>query len=143
MDSIHWAAYIGDLAQVEKLVAKYGRQIVHTITDDGSGCTALHGAAVTGHLDVVKYLIEECGADVEAIDPLGSTPLHEATYNDHLEVVKYLVEQCGANLRVRDKKGTRPMDIARTVDVKEYLQQVHHTLQTVSPSSWWLWWWWW
>ena len=33
---------------------------------DGTGQTALHLACWHGHLEVVKYLIETCGVDMEA-----------------------------------------------------------------------------
>ena len=51
----------------------------------------LRCAACNGHLEVVKYLIEECGADVHAFD---DSALHLANGKGHLEVVKYLVEDC-------------------------------------------------
>jgi ankyrin repeat protein len=41
-------------------------------------------------LDVVKYLVEEKGADVKAADKDGYTPLHRAARNGNLDVVKYL-----------------------------------------------------
>ncbi len=46
-------------------------------------------AAVSGHLDVVKYLVEK-GADVKAADNDGWTPLHWAAELGLLDVVKYL-----------------------------------------------------
>lgn len=39
--------------------------------------TSLHRAAYTGHLDIVKLLLER-GADVCAQDADGCTPLHKA-----------------------------------------------------------------
>jgi ankyrin repeat protein len=44
-------------------------------------------------LDVVKYLIEEKGADFNALDKCGKTPLHSAAFAaglGKLDVVKYL-----------------------------------------------------
>ena len=48
-----------------------------------------------GHLEVVKYLIEKCGADVRANN---DEAVRYASGNGHVEVVKYLVEKCGAIL---------------------------------------------
>ena len=39
-------------------------------------CTALHKAAVIGHLSVVRYLCEQ-GADMGARDDSDCTPLHD------------------------------------------------------------------
>jgi ankyrin repeat protein len=50
-------------------------------------------AARYGKLDVVKYLVEEKGADVKAANKDGNTPLHGAARN----VVKYLEEKAADN----------------------------------------------
>ena len=51
--------------------------------------TPLHNAAFKGHIDTVKYLVEQ-GADIEARNDQNSTPLQHAACNDHIDVVKYL-----------------------------------------------------
>ena len=51
---------------------------VHVDTaEEGSGQTALHGAAAWGWNDVVRFLVEQ-GADVNAADARGMTPLDAA-----------------------------------------------------------------
>ena len=55
-------------------------------------------ASAKGHLDVVKYLHEECHADVETKDICGETPIICATDDGHIKVVKYLHEECHANV---------------------------------------------
>ena len=47
-------------------------------------------ASRNGHLEVVKYLVEKCHANVEAKDNDGCTPLRFALRHDHLGVVEYL-----------------------------------------------------
>jgi ankyrin repeat protein len=39
---------------------------INTISMAQYGHTALNGAAINGHLDVVRFLIEECGVDASA-----------------------------------------------------------------------------
>jgi ankyrin repeat protein len=51
------------------------------------GYTPLHRAAINGHLDVVKYLVEEKGADVKAAYNDGRTPLHRTAGSGNLDVV--------------------------------------------------------
>ncbi|HEY6438198.1 MAG TPA: ankyrin repeat domain-containing protein, partial [Ignavibacteriaceae bacterium] len=60
---------------------------------DNHGPTPMHWAADKGHWDVVKYLVEEKGADVKAANKYGRTPVHWAAKNGDLDVVKYLVEK--------------------------------------------------
>ncbi len=59
------------------------------------GDTALMWAAVAGHVDVVRLLIE-AGADVRAVDDEGVTALHLARANGHTEVAAALLA-AGAN----------------------------------------------
>lgn len=56
-----------------------------------SGRTPLSGAALMGHLEIVRVLVES-GADVEKSDGWGRTPLIWAAGKGHLEVVRFLVE---------------------------------------------------
>ena len=44
--------------------------------------TALHEAALEGHVDVVKVLIQN-GADVNAVDAVKKTALHIAAEEGH------------------------------------------------------------
>ncbi len=59
------------------------------------GDTALMWAAVAGHVDVVRLLIE-AGADVRAVDDEGVTALHLARAKGHTEVASALLA-AGAN----------------------------------------------
>jgi len=56
-------------------------------------------AVVHGHLDVVKYLIEECGADPHINN---DQPLFEASAWDQFEIVKYLIEKHRSDPNVCD-----------------------------------------
>lgn len=63
---------------------------------DPKGATPLMWAAGGGHLDIVRYLVEECHCDPRRPQKgkrsfSGRTALHWAARNGHLEVVRYLV----------------------------------------------------
>ena len=62
---------------------------------------ALTFASQEGHIDIVKYLVEN-GADIHARDELA---LREASENGHVEVVKFLLEN-GADIHGRDYLGS-------------------------------------
>jgi ankyrin repeat protein len=65
--------------------------------------TPLHYAIKDGNIKIIKHLIEECHADVEAEDNKNLTPLDLALKKGNVEVVKYLNEQCQANAEVKNK----------------------------------------
>ena len=55
-------------------------------------------ASYNGHLDIVRYLVKQQGADKNQIGgEFKDTILGAASYNGHLPVVSYLVEQ-GADM---------------------------------------------
>ena len=53
--------------------------------------TALCAASGRGHINIVKYLINQ-GADVDQVEANGAAPIHQAVLNGHLEVVQYLID---------------------------------------------------
>jgi len=52
--------------------------------------TAIHLAASEGSLDVVKFLVDEAGANHSPADRWGGTPLDDATRHHHSAVIDYL-----------------------------------------------------
>ena len=97
------------------------------VPDDGPHVYPIHAA--TGHaygtgfagvshrhapdawLPVVKYLVEEHGADVNARDANGFAPLHWAASRGDNEMILYLVEK-GADVTVVSRDGHTTADMA-------------------------------
>ena len=91
MDADVWATIEdGDLAALKRLIAS-GKVSVNGEGDEWP----LHSAAWHGHLDMVRYLVEEAGADPRLRDDRGSSFLELAACSGRLEVVRYLIEERG------------------------------------------------
>jgi len=89
---------------------------------DNRGDTALILSARNGHLDVVKYLVEQ-GANLNAQNKAGDTALIESAFNGHLAIVKYLVAQ-GADITLKGEKNKTALAWAEArsqEDVVHYL----------------------
>ena len=77
----------------------------------GWGYSPPDDAARQRMLDVVTFLVEEVGADVNAANAAGFTPLHGAAYKGSVDIIAYLVEH-GAKMDVRDYRGRTPYRLA-------------------------------
>lgn len=96
----------GDLEAVEQAYQEAPDQLNQ---EDFAGIAPLQKAALNGHVDVIKFLIEKnCRLDCRSLDQ--DTPLIDAVENGHLEVVKILLER-GADPHLSNSKGQRPLDL--------------------------------
>ena len=79
-----------------------------------------------GHLAIVKYLVEETEADVNATDVEGDTPLAFAVYGTNENIFKYLVEN-GADTNVVNVYGRTLWDLAidsTNENIRAYLFEI-------------------
>ncbi len=53
----------------------------------------LRDAASEGHLEVVKYLVDDIGFEVDDMNRLLQTPVMFAAKNGHIDVVKYFADE--------------------------------------------------
>ncbi len=70
-----------------------------------------HRHAPDAWLSVMKYLVEELHADVNARDNDGYTPLHHAAARGDNEMIKYLVSK-GADVKAVARSGQTTVDMA-------------------------------
>jgi ankyrin repeat protein len=77
-------------------------------------------------LDAVKLLVEEVGADVNAVNDVGETALHAAAYRGANSVVQYLYDK-GAKLDVVALDGRTPLIIADGVEYGNSFAAQPHT----------------
>ena len=62
-------------------------------------------------MPAVKFLVEECGAEVDIRDANAYTALHHAASRGDNELIRYLVEK-GADVKVVSRKGQSTADMA-------------------------------
>ena len=68
---------------------------------DEYGFTALHWAAEAGDLDLVKWLVLSCGANIHSVNGDGAIPLHSSLGVGHMNIASWLAP------RVREEKLLR------------------------------------
>lgn len=105
--AITLAAEAGQIEAVNAFI-KYKAQIDYP--SKNRGITALGAAALAGHLEIVKALVE-AGAKLEVKDNAGVTPLAHAVSLSRVTVVEYLLSK-GADARVVDAQKRSVSDIA-------------------------------
>ena len=110
-DLLNKTCTYGELSLVKFALARGAK--IHSYGGD----IALGWAAENGHLHVVKYLVEECKADLSKDDEFA---LRWASGAGYLDVVKYLVEH-GANIHEREDGALRQASQEGQLEVVKYL----------------------
>ncbi|KAI8777545.1 protein fem-1 C [Biomphalaria glabrata] len=117
---VYNAARDGKLGRLRVFLDQRSRDevsmLIHSKTN---GATPLIMAGRNGHLDVVKYLVEHCKAEIEQVGSVtfdgetieGAPPLWCAAAAGHLNIVKYLVEH-GANVNKTTFTNSTPLRAA-------------------------------
>ncbi len=106
------AASAGDVASLEQLVATHGGAAVR-LDGDPAELTALHWAAASGNVEVVRNLLASpVGADPCAARNNNFTPLHSAAMQGHAAVCEILIG-AGAKVNVQTvPQGYAPLHSA-------------------------------
>ncbi|NWS68579.1 INVS protein, partial [Crotophaga sulcirostris] len=103
--SFMWAAGKGSDDVIRTMLA-LKLDIDINMTDKYAG-TALHAAALSGHVSTVKLLLEH-KAQVDALDVMKHTPLFRACEMGHKEVIQTLIKG-GARVDLVDQDGHSPL----------------------------------
>ena len=126
------AAYNGNLFEVRECI----KQDFDPYELNNQGDTALRVAVMAGHLEIVRYLVEDCLVSLAFKSATGSTPLHIAAICGHqhlvdcaalcghVRAVKLLIEGYDLRPNVANKDGSLPIHLAchaGRVDVVHYL----------------------
>jgi len=111
------------------------KQILNFLITEGAdidatgkdGRTMLHLAAENGHVEIVRYLVEEKGLDINAKYKDRYTPLHFAVENGHVEIVRYLVEEKGIDIKGENRDDWAVLHLAARggLEMVRYLVEEH------------------
>lgn len=93
-----------------KIILAHEPERVDETDQDGIPLSFL--AAKTGHIQMVKYIVEYSRASMNTVDKYGRNILHFAAMSGALDVVQYLVEKVGMSPVSGDRDLMTPMDIA-------------------------------
>lgn len=101
----------------------------HNYCEDVWSCAAYYG-----HLNTIKYLLENDIVNINRENSEGRTALHCAGVYGHLPIIKYLVEN-GANINIKSNNGHLPLweaMIEEHDDVTRYLITKHQVGGTLN-----------
>ena len=98
----------GDLHKVKYLVEMWHVD-PDSCRDEQYNNTPLHWASEYGHLDIVKYLVEERNCDVMYRNKNGDIPLHSAAIGGCVNTVQYLISERGCDPICRGWDGRTPL----------------------------------
>ena len=108
---LHHVASEGLLDVLKCMVMNINCHIMDEQYHDNNGCTVLHCAVK--HINVVKYLINECNCDIMTSDKVGQTPLHVAARRGRSEVIEYFLSTGNCDPLTKDNKGRTPLQLAK------------------------------
>lgn len=120
VDGNGWTPLLHAVRRKEKAIVQFfcklGADVNYQIQTDSThypelaayrrGRTALHHASNYSTLEVVKYLVEQRKANIDAKDCLGYSALHFACVGGNLDIIEYLIEkgkEKGKELSLMDK----------------------------------------
>ena len=93
------------------------REASLTIKNEGE---TLLGESVRIHnLDLINFLLDQKGVDVNQQDELGDTPLHIATRMGNLPLIQLLTDR-GARLDIKNKRGETLLHLALKANLEDF-----------------------
>ena len=100
----------GNLDQVKQWIHHHPDDLTGP---DKDGDQPVHWSVRAGRLEILRWLIKDCGIDVNTEGFNGYRPLYYAVSHDHLDVVKWLILAAGADLNPVDSRGYTAICSAR------------------------------
>jgi uncharacterized protein len=104
--TLHEAAVMGKLERVQEILQAHPERLEEFSSD---GFSVLGFAAYFGHVDLVKWLLEQ-GAEVnrKSQNAMMVAPLHSAVSTQHVEIARLLLAH-GADANLPQEQSIRPI----------------------------------
>lgn len=127
---LHMAARMGRL----NILQSQYFQSANFSVPEWRGRTPAHFACENGHLDCLRFLIEEKGCDINAADKFNMTLLHVAFEFGQINIIEYLLNN-GAQITT-DVQGRTPLDIAAQKGQLDALRYVSaHRISSLTQTG--------
>ena len=107
-NSMHQLRVLNDFKDAIRVLRGNGITDINATDEDGN--TPLHLAAINGHTETVRALIN-AKADVNLANNDGSTPLHRSAIHGHTEAAQALLA-AGADVDLANDFGNTPLHLA-------------------------------
>jgi ankyrin repeat protein len=120
MTPLGWACASGQSEIVEFLLSKKAN--VNVLDQSSLRCTALHLAAINGHIPILKLLLAS-GADIEARDSLGGTAFYRAAARDKDRAVLQCLLDAGSDIDAKAKWNESALELALSQQTRPALVQ--------------------
>jgi hypothetical protein len=102
--AVRWGKAVGEIQEIVKACPLHHQALqVLSKEDPKTGNTALHIAAQNGHLELVRYMLNE-GVGIDPQNNVGNTPLHMSVEYELYFVTKLLIDK-GANPKKKNQEG--------------------------------------
>ena len=133
---LHYVASAGWLDVLKCMVMNINGHIMDEQYRTTNGRTVLYHAVK--HIDVVKYLINQCNCDIMVTDEDGNTILHDAASEGSLDVMKYLINTHHYNPMTTNYSGEAVLHRAvRHIDIIKYLiNQCNCDIMVTDKNGW-------
>ena len=122
------ASLKGEIELVNALIAK-------SADVNKPGWTPLHYAATSGHVEVMRLLLDR-HAYIDAESPNGTTPLMMAAHYGTPGAVKLLLEE-GADPMIKNKLGLSAIDFAQRANRAESAEIIAAFVRGKQPKGTW------
>eukprot|EP00956_Cyclotella_meneghiniana_P020531 scaffold36344_cov56-Cyclotella_meneghiniana.AAC.4 len=78
---------------------------------DSQGYIPLHLACKYGHLNIVKYLVDQNNDSLTTVDSGGNLPLHHACVSGKSDIINYILMMTDHGVSVQNKIGKLPIQL--------------------------------
>ena len=118
------ASAMGCLAEIDAFT---------TIVNQSKGLYPIHMACQYSMIQLVRMMMNQPGASLDATDGAGNTPMHHAamsTKPDAMQLCKILISEYGALATVKNFAGQTPYDVSSVSTVRQYLLPIQLQAET-------------